>query len=137
MHSVGFSKELVKESIKEFQRVQAHGSILYIGEIPEINEMNDRNYGSSYFLYLRWLLKNRGIKASMESLLDYFYAKFSSKVYIIQPTNMFYSNKIDFIKLINEFDYEVIELFDSSTNKKINLSEKIRSRRIDYLCRKK
>ena len=137
LHSVGFNEELVKKSIKEFQRIQDYGSILYIGEIPEINEMEDRNYGSSYFLYLLWVIKNRGMKAAILSFADYFYAKISTRAYIIQPTEMFCCNKIDFVKLINEFDYEVLEIFDSSTNKKINLNQKSSKRRFDYLCRKK
>mgnify|MGYP006184573593 CR=1 FL=1 len=137
LHSVGFSKKLVRDSIKEFQRIQNCGSILYIGEIPEIDEMKDRSYGSSYFLYLLWILKNRGAAAAVSSFVDYLYAKFSSRVYIIQPTNMFYSSKIDFVKLLNEFDYEVIEIFDSNTNEKVNLNKKNSRRRCDYICRKK
>ena len=71
------------------------------------------------------------------SLLDYLYAKFSNKIYIIQPANIFYCSKIDFVKLINEFGYELIEIFDSSTNIKVDLYEEIEKRRLDYLFKKK
>ena len=80
LHGIGFKKEIVENSIKEFYKKIKKGGILYIGEIPDKNEMEGRNYGTSFFKYIIWAIKNRGLFFVVEQIKEYLYCLFSRKV---------------------------------------------------------
>ena len=65
---VGFNIDVFRDSLREFNRVQKNKGILYIGELPQFNEMENRNYGTSFFKYTI-LLKNRGIQILIKTEL--------------------------------------------------------------------
>jgi len=90
LHGIGFDQNLVRNSLREFHRVLRKGAILYIGEIPELNEMDGRNYGTSFILYCLWVLKNRGVITMLRQVRDYIHCALTNRIYTIQPTNMFF-----------------------------------------------
>jgi len=126
LHSVGFNMELVRKSISEFSRVQSKDSVLYIGEIPETNEMEGRNYGTSFLKYLVWVVNNRGLLTALKELVKYLRCFFSSNwLYTIQPCNIFFCEKINFINLLNSFGYEVVKIYSSHNNREDNESDEV------------
>ena len=55
-------------AIKEFNRVMKIGGKLYIGEMPEINELDGKNYGSSVISWLIYLIRRKGFFAFITGL---------------------------------------------------------------------
>jgi ubiquinone/menaquinone biosynthesis C-methylase UbiE len=137
LHSVGFDDDLVKNTLYEFYRVLNRGGILYIGEIPELNEMEGRDYGYSFYKYLIWVLRNRNISNFFKELMNYLKCFFSKEIYILQPTNIYFCPKIKFIKLLQKVGFKVEKICDSKNNKTILFDDiKIERRRLDYICTK-
>jgi ubiquinone/menaquinone biosynthesis C-methylase UbiE len=135
LHSVGFNDDLVKKSLYEFYRILTDDGILYVGEIPELNEMEGRDYGTSFYKYLIWVLKNRGILFFFNQLLEYFTCLFSKKIYTLQPTNMYFCSNIEFKDLLNKIGFKVRKIYDSENNNTIFSDDKsIKDRRLDYVC---
>ena len=134
LHGVGFNIDVFRDSLREFNRVQKNKGILYIGELPQFNEMENRNYGTSFFKYTIWVLKNRGIQILIKTVIDYLKSLFGSSIYVIQPTNMFFIKKNNLLETIKDYNYKCIHIFDSSNNKKLTLSSsEITSNRLDYI----
>lgn len=137
LHSVGFDYYSVKDSLYEFYRVLSRDGILYIGEIPELNEMEGRDYGYSFYKYLIWVLKNRNISNFFKELMNYLKCFFSKEVYILQPTKSYFCPKIKFIKLLQQVGFKVEKICVSKNNKTILFDDiKIERRRLDYICTK-
>ena len=87
---MGFNDEQVKKSLYEFYRVLSDDGILYLGEMPEMNEMEGRDYGTSFCKYLKWVLKNRGISEFFNELKRYLKCLFPKRNLYVQPTNMYF-----------------------------------------------
>lgn len=137
LHSVGFDDDLVKNSLYEFYRVLSRDGILYIGEIPELNEMEGRDYGFFFYKYLIWILKNRTIFIFFKELINYLKCFFSKEVYILQPTKMYFCPKLKFIKLLQQVGFKVEKICVSKNNKTVLFDDiKIERRRLDYICTK-
>ena len=138
IHGVGFDSSLVNKSLVEFKRVIKKKGYLYVGEIPETNELKNRNYGQSIFKYLIWTLVNKNFQYFLSQLSNILIAMFTDKNYIIMPTNMFSENKQSFISRLNKTGFRVTNVLNSNNNKQINLNHnKILKRRLDYICIKK
>jgi ubiquinone/menaquinone biosynthesis C-methylase UbiE len=135
LHGVGFNSKLVDESLCEFKRVLKPEGFLYVGEIPELNELGDRNYGTSITKYLIWSLKNRGLRHFVRQTVSLLTSLFSNQNYIIQPTNMFFENKKVFRDRLSKHGFEVIKVFESNSNNHVESDTEIKMRRLDYMCK--
>ena len=137
LQGVGFNDEQVKKSLYEFYRVLSDDGILYLGEMPEMNEMEGIDYGTSFCKYLKWVLKNRGISEFFNELKRYLKCLFSREIYILQPTNMYFCPKLEFTELLHHIGFKVKKIYVSTNNKKILLEDtSIKRRRLDYICSK-
>jgi len=137
LHGVGFNSKLVDESLREFKRVLKPEGMLYIGEIPEMNELGGRNYGTSIIKYLIWSIRNRGFRHFLGQTLSLFRSALSNQNYILQPTNMFFENNNDFRERLSKNGFEVIQVFESISNIRLERDFEIKMRRLDYLCKNK
>ncbi|MGA1941130.1 hypothetical protein [Arcobacter sp. YIC-310] len=54
------SEEEVNATLKYISKVSKHNATIYIGELPFLNEFEDKSYGNSIFKWLVYGLKNRG-----------------------------------------------------------------------------
>ena len=135
LHGVGFDSESVDQSLKEFRRVLKHNGILYIGEIPELNEFSGRNYGTSIIKFLIYYLKCRGFHEFIEQVKSLAKAFFTSTPYIIQPTKMFYETRALFASRLEKHGFDVNSVFETKTNRSVSMEEKSQDIRLDYLCK--
>lgn len=134
LHGIGFNKSIVEESLKEFYKKIKKGGILYVGEIPNKNEMEGRNYGISFFKYLIWATKNRGLFFAFEQLKEYFFCLFSKKGYTIQPPEQYYCSKSLFVDLLEKNNYKVVAIYDFMSNEEKTHARIDLKTRLDYLC---
>jgi ubiquinone/menaquinone biosynthesis C-methylase UbiE len=125
----------VSESLKEFSRITKIDGTIFLGEVPDKDEMIDRNYGDSIILWLIWMLKNRGFKSFYRSIKYMFMAFFTNEPFIISPKNLFFMAPINFIDLLNKHGIEVIEYYKHKEIDEFG-NEYESSTRWNYLCKK-
>jgi len=97
----------VSSALTEFYRVTKLGGTIFIGEMPDSNEMEGENYGDSISSWLIWVLKNQGVKSFISRLRQTVTALFSSEPFVVAPKNLFYMPPSDFIALLNRHGIEV------------------------------
>ncbi|MBO8230551.1 hypothetical protein CU313_06905 [Prochlorococcus marinus str. MU1404] len=134
----GFTLEIVEESLEIFSKLQSKNGLLYIGEQPEIEEDYYRRE-KSILKKIIYFIKGKNIKSLILIVYHYFLRLFSKRIFYRLSENMFSIPINEFEKILNKYDYVIVKVFESSTNKIISDNEKNKKmlRRVDYLCRKK
>ena len=109
LHGGGQTIDNVKLALTEFNRIVKTGGTIFIGEMPDSDEMAGKNYGDSITSWLLWVLKNQGFKSFLTRLKQTIPAFFNNEPFVIAPKNMFYMEPKDFIALLNHHGIEVIK----------------------------
>ncbi len=109
LHGGGQTIDNVKLALTEFNRITKTGGTIFIGEMPDSDEMAGKNYGDSIIQWLFWVLKNQDFKSFLKRLKQILTALFSKEPFIIAPKNMFYMAPKDFISLLNQHGFQVIK----------------------------
>lgn len=103
------NKKNVSAALMEFHRITKTGGTIFIGEMPETNEMAGKNYGDSITSWLYFVLKNQGFRSFLTRLKQTLLTLFSSEPFVISPKNHFYMPPVNFIALLAEHGIEVAE----------------------------
>ena len=111
LHNPGQNIEHVKQSLREFFRITKTGGSIFIGEMPDSNEMAGKKFGDSIASWLYWVLKTQGFTSFLARLKQCIVAVFSKEPFVISPKTMFYMPPHDFIRLLKEFKIEVKEFY--------------------------
>ena len=136
LHGVGFRLENVENSFNNFSNYQKSGQILYIGEMPVNNEMEDRNYDLSFKKYILWCIKNKMYTRLFYNLSLYLKACFTDYIYIIQGTNMFYCLPNRFNDIGSKNGYKLVAVHNSFTNESVKLDNIPAIGRFDYIFKR-
>jgi ubiquinone/menaquinone biosynthesis C-methylase UbiE len=115
LHGTGMTLNYVKSSLLEFYRVLSHTrkdgvssegivgkGLLYIGEMPDSNELVSRQYGDSVIKWLFWVLRNQGFRELVDRLKQVLSALFGSEPFIITPKFHFHATPEEFTALLTE-----------------------------------
>ena len=102
---------LVKLALKEFCRVTKNNGTIFIGELPDSDELIGKNYGDSIKGWLSWILKNKGLKVFLSSFKDVMKALISKEPFVIVPKTMFFMKPTDFISLLNDYGIKIIKYY--------------------------
>jgi SAM-dependent methyltransferase len=163
LHLAGMSEVKVKEALFEFNRVlvtppgkenisedrnpqgerqcepsqQVTGTgILFIGEMPDRDELQGKNYGDSITKWLIYILKNDGISKLILKSYEVLLAKYGSRNFIIAPKFMYFAPPTVFIQILTEYGFEVTNYW-KFLEKDPNTGEMVASNtRWNYLARK-
>ena len=111
LHGAGQTFEDVELALKEFYRITKVGGTIFIGEMPDSNELKGKDYGDSIASWLLWVLKNQGFKAFFTSFKQTIRAIFTNEPFIITPKEMFFIDPTEFILLLKAYDIEVINYY--------------------------
>ena len=116
LHGAGNSEMTVINSLNEFNRVlktskQTSSGLLYVGEIPDRDELSGKTYNNSISKWLWWTLKNQGAKVFLRSAKHLAVAIFTSEPFIIHPKTMYYASPETFSLLLSECGFEVLKCF--------------------------
>ena len=113
LHGAGQSLVNAEASLREFERILKVGGMLYIGELPQSNEMSDaiKYTGDSIIGWLLWVFKRQGVRAFGRRLKQTLVALFTNEPFLIVPKTMFYMPVNDFINLLAQHGFEVKECF--------------------------
>lgn len=109
LHGAGQTTANVKLSLDEFHRVTKPGGKVFVGEMPDTDELAGKDYGSSITKWLIWVLKNQGFQSFWTRFKQTVPALFGSEPFVIAPKSMIYMPPIEFIELLNQHGFEVAE----------------------------
>ena len=123
------------DSILEIKRISKANSYLFIGEMPFLNECSEHTYGDSILLWLIYVLRVEGYKEFLRRLKQVAKSLVSKEPFIIFPKRVLFYEKESFIKLLQDFGFELV--FSKPHKELDNEGNKIISRsRNDYLFKK-
>jgi ubiquinone/menaquinone biosynthesis C-methylase UbiE len=111
LHGAGQTFKNVELALNEFYRITKVGGTVFIGEMPDSNELKGKDYGDSITSWLLWVLKNQGVKALSTSVRQTIKALFTSEPFVITPKYMFYMQPAMFVDLLKKHGFEVINFF--------------------------
>ena len=134
---LGFDSDLIDQSLREFARVQQPGSLLYVGEIPEVAERKEGTHGPTFFHFFLWALMNKRPRDIVSHTVRYIRGRLGLETYIMLNSRQFHEDKALFRDRLDRQGYETLAVFESSTNAKIALDGNTMKRRLDYLCVRK
>lgn len=133
--SKGLTDSLIREAGAPKNRITGSG-ILFIGEMPDRDELQGKDYGDSILRWLAYVLANEGLWKFILKSCEIVSAKLGSKNFIIAPKFMFFQSPAAFIQTLNEFGFEVIYFWKFQEKSKYS-GEMVESQtRWNYLARK-
>lgn len=109
LHGGGQTIDNVKASLREIHRITKAGGTIFIGEVPDTDELAGRNYGDSISGWLLWVLKTQGLGQFWLRVKQTVPAFFSREPFIVAPKSMFYMPPADFVRLLEQHGIEVME----------------------------
>jgi SAM-dependent methyltransferase len=93
----------VDDAFKEIARILKPNGLVFIGEVPCMNELEERRYGDSISLWLWWVLQTQGIASFLARLRQTTIALLSSEPLIIAPKTHFFSEPSRLIERAKNF----------------------------------
>lgn len=107
LHGSGQTLENVNSAIKEFSRISKVGCQLYIGEIPDSDEMKLKNYGESLTAWLVDLYRKNGAISFLKGLKSILVSLLTKEPFVIVPKFMFYMKPNEFQDLLRSHGFQV------------------------------
>lgn len=102
-------RDTVLECLKEIGRIAKNQAWIYIGDVPELDEMQKIEYGDSIVDYLLFLYHENGLTRVFKELLKLGRAMLGLDNYVIKPKKIFHISPNDFIKLCETKGFHVVE----------------------------
>ncbi|OAM53144.1 hypothetical protein A7981_06955 [Methylovorus sp. MM2] len=100
---------VVDQALAEVKRITKKGGVIFIGELPAVNEFDGKNYGDSILQWLYWVLKNQGFKMFWLRLKQTLIGIFSKEPFIIAPKRIFYMKPETFVRKLENLGFKVAD----------------------------
>lgn len=122
-------------ALAEFHRITKPGGIVFIGELPDTDEMAGRDYGDSISGWLAWVLRNQGAAACWARARQVLNASFSREPFVIGPKRIFHMPPGPFIEMLER---QGLELVACHRHEEIDAAGQVHESRTrwDYIARK-
>ena len=78
----------LERALREIARISKNGALIYVGEIPKVNELAGKTYGNSIIKWLYFVLRTQGFAAFGWRLRQTLHGVFSKDPFIIAPKNI-------------------------------------------------
>lgn len=129
-------EEDVSRSLAEMARIAEADAVVFLGEVPQIDEMAGRNYGDSLVRWLVWTAQNRGLRAFLDALSKCIKAWLFGEKLIIAPKRIFMAQPSRMIDLCEQHGFVVKEHW---AHRELDTEGNVVSSttRSDYLLQKK
>ena len=98
------SEKEVCNALHEISRIAVQGAKIWIGEVPDKDEMEAKPYGNSKFLWLWYVLTKQGISECWKWFINVLRAYFGKEIIVIQPKTLFYISEESMLFLRNHVD---------------------------------
>jgi hypothetical protein len=97
--------------LNEFNRITKHGGKIFIGEMPDIDELAGKNYGDSIVAWLFWVLQNQGVSQFFIRLKQTIHALIGKEPFVIAPKRGFFMQPQQFVVFLEQHGFKVIEYY--------------------------
>ena len=104
-------KKAAIQGLREIRRIGKPGCCVFIGELPDRDEMAGRTYGNSVSAWLLWVLRNRGLGAFVSSCRQVLRALLTEEPFIISTKKVFHCEPQDFKNLLEAHGFVVLEYY--------------------------
>lgn len=110
LHGSGQTLKDVDLALKEFSRIIKYSGTLYVGEMPDCDELKNKNYGNSLIAWLLFLLKTDGLRAFNTGLKKIIVCLLTKEPFVISPKFMFFMRPSQFSALLKKNGFKVIKV---------------------------
>ena len=93
-------REAAIAALRDIHRIAKLGATVFIGEVPDKDELADRTYGNSITAWLVWTYRHRGGKAFIAAGRQVLRAAFTREPFIIRPKSVLSFDPQDFRDLM-------------------------------------
>lgn len=109
--------------------------VLYLGEIPEFDELSDKLYGDSIYKWILYILNTRGYRNAIKEIIKILICRLSREVFLIVPKKVWYIEKEKFVARVESLGFK---LLSDEINKLYppELRDKPNFQRRDYVFQK-
>jgi ubiquinone/menaquinone biosynthesis C-methylase UbiE len=101
----------VAATLRELARIAKAGAVVFIGEVPKVDEKAGKRYGDSLTKWLIYVLRTRGISSFASKLRLVLRALLSSEPLVISPKTVFFIQPQAFIAMAERYGLRLIESF--------------------------
>lgn len=105
------NKEAAIKALLEIKRIAKQDSYVFIGEVPDRDEMAGRTYGNSISAWLLWVLRNRGLQAFAAGCRQVLKALLTDEPFIIGTKKVFHCDPQEFKNLLDAHGFNVLEYY--------------------------
>ena len=105
------SETAVDDTLAEVRRITKPGGTVFVGETPDTDEFESRQYGDSIVWWLLWVLKERGLLAFLTCVKRTLAALVTKEPFIIAPKKTFWMQPDRFRAKLGRAGFEVSEYF--------------------------
>ncbi|MGQ0523504.1 MAG: class I SAM-dependent methyltransferase [Betaproteobacteria bacterium] len=96
-------------ALRDIDRIAKPGATVFIGEVPDRDELVDRTYGDSIAAWLAWTYRHRGGKAFIAAGRQVLRAALTREPFIISPKKVLWFDPHDFRDLMQTQRLRVLE----------------------------
>lgn len=104
-------ESVVDASLREIARICKPGATIFIGELPDTNELSGKTYDDSITLWLYWVLVNQGVRAFLHRLAQVIKCLLTTEPFIISPKTMFWMEPSSFRKKLESHGFNLLECY--------------------------
>ena len=108
-------EEEIVLALEEIVRISKNGALVYIGELPFVDEMVGRNYGNSIVKWLFWVLRNEGIRSFGNRAMQSAKGVFSKEPFIIKAKDQYFCPIDRFISKAERLNLNLVANFPHMT----------------------
>jgi SAM-dependent methyltransferase len=98
----------IREALAELHRIARPGALLYIGEVPDADEMAGKTYGDSIVRWLAWVLRTQGLSRFLAQSRVVMSAALSREPFVIAPKRVFFEAPEAFLQRLRGHGFEPI-----------------------------
>jgi SAM-dependent methyltransferase len=99
LHGCCFTKGDLEACVLELARIARPGGIVYLGELPDVNEVNQRGYGDSILAWLAWSYKHNGFFKFLDNVGLVLKGAFGGEPFVIKPKHQFHIAPSEFLQI--------------------------------------
>jgi ubiquinone/menaquinone biosynthesis C-methylase UbiE len=105
------NEQAATDALVEITRITKPQGVVFIGELPDKDEMAGRPYSDSILAWLFWLVKNRGTKSFVAGARQILNALFTKEPFIISTKKTFFCSPKHFKLLLEINGLKVLDYY--------------------------
>jgi SAM-dependent methyltransferase len=98
----------IRQALAELHRIARPGALLYLGEVPDADEMAGKHYGDSIVRWLAWVWRTQGWRRCLMQARVVITAALGSEPFVIAPKRVFFEAPEAFLERLRGHGFEPV-----------------------------